>query len=81
MLTKYIEAAMATATYEQMEDGTWFGAVPALPGAWANESTLKKCQIEMREVAEDWLLVGLRQNETLPVIDGISLNLRIYIDE
>ena len=74
MLTKYIEAAMATALYEQIEDGTWFGSVPVLPGAWANAPTLDACKIEMREVAEDWILVGLREGDKLPVINGISLN-------
>ncbi len=74
MLTKYIEAAMATAQYERIEDGTWFGSVSALPGAWANAPTLDECKLEMRDVAEDWILVGLREGDELPVLDGISLN-------
>ena len=75
MLTKYIEAAMAKARYKQLEDGTVFGEVPELPGTWANEATQEACAIELQDVVEDWLLVGLRQNETLPIIEGISLNL------
>jgi hypothetical protein len=30
---------------------------------------------ELQSVLEDWLLIGLRQGETLPIIDGIDLSI------
>lgn len=75
MLTKYIDAAMHHATYEILpDDGTFYGEVPVTPGVWAHAATLEACREELREVLEDWLLLGLRRQIALPVVDGIDLN-------
>lgn len=76
MLTEYVAAALRHAHYELMEDGQFFAGVPELPGVWASASTLEACRDELREVIEDWLLVGLRQGEAIPVIEGLSLEVR-----
>jgi hypothetical protein len=36
---------------------------------------LDGCREELREVLEDWILVGLRTHHRLPVVDGIDLNI------
>jgi predicted RNase H-like HicB family nuclease len=74
MLTNYISAAMHKAHYEILEDdGTFYGEIPGFQGVWANAPTLEACRIELQEVLEDWLLLGLRLNHSLPVVDGIDL--------
>lgn len=76
MLTEYVAAALHHARYELMEDGNFFADVPELPGVWASASTLEACREELREVIEDWLLVGLRHGDPIPSIEGISLEVR-----
>jgi predicted RNase H-like HicB family nuclease len=73
MLTKYIEAAMHRATYELLEDGTFYGRIPECQGVWANAETLEACRDELQEVLEGWIILGLRLSHTLPIIDGIDL--------
>ena len=77
MLTKYIQAAMRHATYELFEDGTFYGEIPVTRGVWANTDTLEECRAELKEVLEDWILIGLRRGHELPEIDGIRLNVEM----
>jgi predicted RNase H-like HicB family nuclease len=74
MLTEYIEKALRTAHYEIMENGRYWGEIPPLQGVWAEGDTLEKCRETLREVLEDWLLVGLRRGHRIPVLEGIDLN-------
>ena len=74
MLTEYIQAALQRADYEKLDDGTYYGEIPGLQGVLANARTLEECRIQLREVLEDWILLGLRLGHTLPVLDGIDLN-------
>ena len=57
MLTVYITEAMARATYKILEDGTYFGEIPNLPGVWSNEATLEECRKVLQEVLEEWLVL------------------------
>ena len=75
MLTKYIQAAMRHAEYEIIEDdGTYYGRIPGFQGVWANESTLEDCREELQSALEDWMLFRIVQHLSLPVVDGIELN-------
>ncbi len=75
MLTEYIQAALRRAKYEILpEDKTYYGNIPGLQGVWANAETLEACREELREVLEDWIVLGLRLQHTLPIVDGINLN-------
>ena len=49
MLTEYINAAMRQASYKLLEDGTYFGEVPELPGTRASASNLEACRKELQE--------------------------------
>ena len=75
-MTEYVTAALRHAHYEVMEDGQFWGEVSELQGVWARAETLEGCREELREVIEDWLLLGLRHGHPIPVIDGISLEVR-----
>jgi len=74
MLTEYIAKAMEQAHYEIMENARYWGEIPALQGVWAEGPTLEQCRQTLREVLEDWLLVGLRRGHRIPVVEGIDLN-------
>ena len=74
MLTAYITAAMDHAQFEWLpSDQEWYGSIPVTPGVWATGATREACHTELREVLEDWLLLGLRLGHDIPPIDGISL--------
>lgn len=73
MPTKYIEAAMHRATYELLEDRTFYGRIPECQGVWAAAETLEACRDELQEVLEGWIILWLRLSHTLPIIDGIDL--------
>ena len=76
MLTAYINAAMRSAHYELLENGEGYtGKIPGLKGVWANADTLEACRDELREVLEEWIILGLKMNHHIPAIDGIELNL------
>jgi predicted RNase H-like HicB family nuclease len=79
ILTEYVEQAMALATYDKLEDGTFGGRIPTSKGVVAFASTLRQCEDELRSVLEDWILVGLNARHALPVIAGIDLNLGVMI--
>ena len=73
MLTDYINAAMTRAKYKIIDDGTYFGEVPRLEGVWANAKTLEICRQELQEVLEDWLIVKLRDGDTIPRVGRVQL--------
>jgi predicted RNase H-like HicB family nuclease len=76
MLLEYVSAAMKTATYEKLEDGSFCGTIRRCPGTVASARTLYECQEELRSVLEDWLIVKLRHGDAIPVLSGVNLNLR-----
>lgn len=74
MLTEYIHAAMRKATYEILEDDTFYGEITALQGVYTNAARLEECREELQEALEGWVVLGLRLGHTLPIVDGINLN-------
>ena len=77
MLTKYIEAAMRRAEYEWLAgDQVFYGHVPELAGVWASGKTQAECAETLREVVEDWVMLGLRDGDEFPVIEGMELKFR-----
>ncbi len=74
ILSDYIKRALSQAEYDKLEDGTFFGRIPACKGVVAFASTLRNCEEELRSVLEDWVLTGLKLGHTLPVLDDIDLN-------
>lgn len=77
MLTAYINAAMQKAHYEILPDNEgYFGKIEGLQGVWANANTLEDCREELREVLEEWILLGIKMGHIIPLIDGIDLNIK-----
>ena len=77
MITNYINAAMHRAHYDILPDGEgYFGNIEGINGVWANAETLEECRDELKEVLEEWILLGLKMGHQIPVIDGIELNIK-----
>ena len=74
MLLDYISAALKTAVYEKLEDGSFCGTIRRCPGVIAFAASLYECQEELRSVLEDWLIVKLRHGDKLPVLGRVNLN-------
>ncbi len=69
MLIEYINAALAKAKYEIVEDdGSIYGYIPRLKGVWANAATLEACRDELKSVLEGWILVGMRFGDKSPTL-------------
>ena len=66
VLSEYVASAMADATYDKLDDGTFGGRVPACQGVVAFAATLRDCEDELRSTLEEWILLGLRLGHTLP---------------
>lgn len=66
MFTSFIEKKLRNARYKLLDDGSYFGSIPGVKGVWANAKTLSGCQDELREVLEEWLILKIRDRETVP---------------
>lgn len=75
MLNQYIEKALERAEYKRLDDQTWFAEIPGFKGVWANGATVERCRKELSEVLEEWVLLKLRDNDPIPVIDGIEIKI------
>ena len=74
MLTEYIEAAMRKAKYEILcDDNTFYGSIPGFDGVYANAEDLETCRSELKEVLEEWIMLGISRHLPLPAVDGIRL--------
>jgi predicted RNase H-like HicB family nuclease len=75
MLTASIHAAMHQASYEILEDGSYYGEVAGLQRVYANAPTLEECREELQSVLEEWIVQGLRLGHALPPVGGIQLDM------
>jgi predicted RNase H-like HicB family nuclease len=66
MLLEYVQAALRSASYEKLEDGSYCGRIPKCPGTIAFARSLFDCQEELRSTLEDWLIVKLRHGDPIP---------------
>jgi predicted RNase H-like HicB family nuclease len=77
MIVEYIKLAMKKAHYESLlDDDTFYGEIPGFQGVYANAPTLEECRDELESVLEDWILFSISRNMTLPVLDGLSLEIK-----
>ncbi len=74
MLVQYCTEALKRAAYRQLEDGSWFAEIEGFAGVWANADTVEATREELFEVLQEWLLLKLRDGDSLPVVSGIGLN-------
>ena len=66
MLSEFIFKKLREARYKLLKDGSYFGEIIGLRGVWANANNLEDCRKELQEVLEDWLLLKVRDRETVP---------------
>jgi predicted RNase H-like HicB family nuclease len=77
MLREYLNAAMARAKYEILEDdGSYYGEIPGFQGVYANSESQDSCRAELEEVLEEWMLIKISRNLPLPVVDGIEIKIK-----
>ncbi len=76
MILEYCEKAMDKAEYKKLEDGTWFSEIPGFQGVWANGNTVEECRRELITVLEEWLILKLRDKESIPEVSGLKLEIR-----
>lgn len=75
MLVEYVEAAMARAHYELIEDSSpYYGEIPECRGVWATGRSLKECRSHLREVLQGWMLLRVRKGLALPLVRGRTVN-------
>ncbi len=74
ILTDYVHQALGQAVYDKLEDETFAGRIPPCPGVVAFAPALRRCEAELRSALEDWILLGLKLGQPLPVIDDLDLN-------
>ncbi len=74
MLTAYIQSAMRRATYEILDDQTFYGEIIGFQGVYANTDTLEQCHEELQSVLEGWIILGLRMDHLIPQVDGLRLD-------
>ena len=66
MLSEFIEKQLHKARYELLGDKTYYGKIPGLRGVWSNAKNLEDCRRELQEVLEGWLLLKLRDGDSIP---------------
>ncbi len=77
MLISYINAALHHAHYEILpDDQSFYGDIPNFDGVYSNAGTLEDCREELAEVLEEWILLRVSKNLSLPVVDGLELKIR-----
>ena len=77
ILSEYIQNAIDDAEFDKLDDGSYCGRIPACKGVIAFGATLAEVNNLLRSTLEDWVLLGLKLKHTLPVINGIDLNINI----
>jgi len=74
MITEYIAAALARATYEIIKDTEpYYGEIPGLQGVWASGKTLEECRRNLAETVEDWVLLSIAKGLPIPTLGKASI--------
>lgn len=78
MLIEYTQAAMRKAHYELLpDDKLYYGEIPGFDGVYATAQNLEECRDELLSVLEDWLLLSIHKNLPVPIMDNISLEIKL----
>jgi predicted RNase H-like HicB family nuclease len=73
---RYVHGAIKIATFDKMEDGSYFSEIPGFPGVWASGESLKDALVTLEEVLREWLLLKIKDHDKdLCVIENINLNI------
>jgi predicted RNase H-like HicB family nuclease len=67
LLDDYIEAALKTARYEKIDNGTRvYTELPNFPGAWADGHSRVEANRSLRQVLRGWIELQLERGHPLP---------------
>jgi predicted RNase H-like HicB family nuclease len=67
MIQDFINASLAQARYEMIDEGKRFYAeIPVLRGVWATGKTLEECRSSLLSALEGWLVFRLRNQLSVP---------------
>jgi predicted RNase H-like HicB family nuclease len=75
MLLTYIQKALERAQYKLLDDKTWYADIPGFEGIWANATTVEECRQELVEVLEEWLVLKIRDQDPIPVLEGAEIKI------
>lgn len=75
MIFEYCQRALEKAEYKKLEDGTWFAEIPGFTGVWANGKTVEESRKELISVLEEWIILKLRDRNSIPEIDGLKVEI------
>lgn len=75
MIFEYCQRALEKAEYKKLEDGTWFAEIPGFRGVWANGKTVEESRKELISVLEEWIILKLRDRNSIPEIDGLKVEI------
>jgi predicted RNase H-like HicB family nuclease len=73
-LSAYVMEALDEAVYQRMDRGGFTGRIPSCLGVEAVGRSLLECEDELRSTLEEWIVVEMRLQRPLPVLNGIDLN-------
>jgi predicted RNase H-like HicB family nuclease len=76
MIRAYIDAALARAEYEVLEDRSFRATVPGLRGVVALGPGVEACRRELAEVVEEWVLVRVARGLPVPKLGGVVIQVR-----
>ena len=76
MLVEYIQKTLENAKYKKLDNETWFVEIPGFEGVWANGKSVEECRKELVEVLEEWVILKIRDNDPIPVIKDIDMNIK-----
>jgi predicted RNase H-like HicB family nuclease len=74
MFAEYVQAALRSAKYETLEDGTYMATVSGLRGVIAIGDTVEECRDDLIGVIEGWIALRLKMGDTVPAINGIAID-------
>ena len=75
MLTEYIKVSLKRADYKKLKDGSWYAEIPGFTGVWANGESVEECRNELQEVLEEWLILKIRDKDSIPTVDVLDINI------
>jgi predicted RNase H-like HicB family nuclease len=74
MFSEYIQAALKLAEYDTLEDDSYVATVEGLQGVIAIGDSIEECRRDLIEVIEGWIVLRLKLGDSIPPIQGISIN-------
>ena len=78
MLNEYLNAALATAKYEIIEDTEpYYGEIPDLKGVWATGTSFEDCKQKLLSVLEEWIILRILFGKNIPTINGLTITIPV----